>query len=255
MQKVSQRMRFSLFEILFLSCLSAQEIPVHFTSDPPQSTIYVDDVKKGITPLTLGISEGEHKIQIVKSQFEDYYQSLTILATDTFALVKADLISLTSLNIQVLAPNIMATGNVEVYIDEQPVGFPPVEKIVTQGKHSVRVVSASEHLREYNKAITVSGDINLVTQVEAFLDFTDSYYTQKPETKGKIKKGEITFTKVTVEGEHKKAVAIKEYEAKSLIESGRAAKIQRLPRNDTNPYIVFIVVMGVMTAMTIAVVR
>ncbi len=190
------------------SFAQTSSVAVTFTSDPPQSTVYVDDVKKGVTPLSLRLPAGEHKIRVAKYQFDDYHESMSILDTDTLLMVKAFLPSLTTLSIVTLVPSIVSTGEVKIFMDGQFLGFPPIEKYVTQGKHTLRAVAETPCLKEYSKTITVVGDINLVTQMELFMEFSDSFVVVRPEVKEKIKNGEVRFVPVTTESQSLKATKI-----------------------------------------------
>ncbi len=53
-------------------------------SDPSGSTVYLDDVSKGITPVTImGISPGYHKLTVTRSKHQDYSISVLIYAGRT----------------------------------------------------------------------------------------------------------------------------------------------------------------------------
>ncbi len=212
--------------------LTAPSIPVKFVSDPLQSVIYIDDVQKGTTPVILQVTVGDHKIRMVKDKFGDYNQSLLIKITDKSLTVNGVLPKITTLNLFALAPNIVAAGEVKVYLDDQLLGPPPIKKQVGEGKHIIRVVAASKYLKEFNKAINVSGE----TQVEAFLELTEAYLSLKPETKDKIKKGEIFFTPIVAGGQAQPESTTK------------VAYSKAVPKNSVGTIVALIIVVGAMAA-------
>ncbi|KQC03989.1 MAG: hypothetical protein APR53_04245 [Methanoculleus sp. SDB] len=57
---------------------------VSVTSDPSGASVSLDGVDQGVTPLTIsGISEGPHSLTLAKSGYQDYTESVTVVAGQT----------------------------------------------------------------------------------------------------------------------------------------------------------------------------
>lgn len=56
---------------------------LYVSSNPKGANVYVDNVYKGIAPITISLSAGSHNVKVTKSGYNDYISTVTISAGET----------------------------------------------------------------------------------------------------------------------------------------------------------------------------
>lgn len=115
----------------------------------PKANLYIDGVYKGQTPLTLKLKEGNHKIKISLSGYEDYEKSVNIVANEEQNIS----ITLKKIGSKSYLKIITKPKGVEVYIDKTLVGLSDGTFEVKPGKHEI--ILRLEGYLDYLTEITI----------------------------------------------------------------------------------------------------
>ena len=122
---------------------------VYISSSPSGASVFLDDVSKGVTPVTLrNIATGAHTVVVKKANYADYKKDITVLAGKTVS-VSAALTPITGFI------NIKSTPTgASVFLDDVSKGVTPITlKSVAEGTHSVVVKKAG--YADYKTDVTV----------------------------------------------------------------------------------------------------
>jgi hypothetical protein len=132
----------------------ARVVPVASTlevkSNPVGATVYVDDAKVGVTPLTTQVLPGERVVRLDLKLHQPIEETLVIPIRGAASLDKT---------LEKVAARILITASpagTEISIDGQVAGKDRVDRGIAPGDHTIRL-TASEH-RAFEQTITVKPD-------------------------------------------------------------------------------------------------
>jgi hypothetical protein len=128
------------------------QLAVLVIESDPEASVYVNDVYKGDTPLTLELKEGEYEINLQKENYEVYTDSITVSPgekKDIFIVLQ----SVTdSVKIAVLV--IESDPEASVYVNDVYKGDTPLTLELKEGDYEIHL--QKENYKAYISIITVS---------------------------------------------------------------------------------------------------
>jgi hypothetical protein len=119
-------------------------------SNPPGATVYVDDTKVGVTPLTTQVLPGERVIKLDLKLHQPIEETLVVPIRGSAALEKT---------LEKVAARLIITaapGGTSIFIDGQPVGKDRVDRGILPGQHVIRL-TADNH-KAFEQSISVKAD-------------------------------------------------------------------------------------------------
>lgn len=132
----------------------AKVVPVASTlevkSTPAGATVFVDDVKVGVTPLTTQVLPGERVIRVDLKMHQPVEEAIVIPIRGSASLEKT---------LEKVAARIVVTAapsGANISIDGQVVGKDKVDRGITPGTHTIRLTA--ENYRDYEQQITVKAE-------------------------------------------------------------------------------------------------
>ncbi|MFH1072356.1 MAG: PEGA domain-containing protein [Nanoarchaeota archaeon] len=148
---------------LAVTLVLSQTGTLSVSSTPTGTTVYIDTVSKGLTPIVVdGLSIGTHQLRLVKSDYQEYTTTVSVSA-DSPTSVDVTLIPITP---------IVQTGNLDVssipsgasvYVDGVYTGVTPqIVDGLSPGSHAVRLVLAGYQEYAANVSI-VAGQTTALT--------------------------------------------------------------------------------------------
>ncbi|MBL9039914.1 MAG: PEGA domain-containing protein [Archangium sp.] len=136
----------------------AKVVPVASTldvkSNPPGASVYVDDVKVGVTPLTTQVLPGERVVRLDLKLHQPIEETVIIPIRGTATLDKT---------LEKVAARIVITASpagTVIEIDGQPQGKDKVDRGISPGTHTIRLTA--ENHKAYEQQITVKADEQFV---------------------------------------------------------------------------------------------
>lgn len=136
----------------------AKVVPVASTlevkSSPVGATVFIDDVKVGVTPLTTQVLPGERVVRVDLKLHQPVEESIIIPIRGTAMLDK---------KLEKVAARIVITAaptGTNISIDGNVVGKDKVDRGITPGTHTIRLVA--ENHRDYEQQITVKAEEQFV---------------------------------------------------------------------------------------------
>ncbi len=132
----------------------AKVVPVASTlevkSTPPGATVYVDDVKVGVTPLTTQVLPGERVVRVDLKLHQPLEEAIIIPIRGTASLEK---------KLEKVAARIVITASptgTSIAIDGAVLGKDKVDRGITPGTHTIRLTA--ENHRDFEQQITVKAE-------------------------------------------------------------------------------------------------
>lgn len=132
----------------------AKVVPVasslQVTSTPSGATVYIDDVKVGVTPVSTQVLPGERVIRIDLKLHQPIEETLVIPVRGAASLNKV---------LEKVAARIVITASpagAQIQVDGQILGRDKVDRGILPGQHTIRL-SAEGH-KDFEQAITVKAD-------------------------------------------------------------------------------------------------
>lgn len=119
-------------------------------STPPGATVFVDDVKVGVTPLSTQVLPGERVIRLDLKLHQPLEETLVVPIRGSASLEKA---------LDKVAARIVITAlppGTEISIDGQVVGKDKVDRGIAPGDHSIRLTA--ENHKAFEQTISVRAD-------------------------------------------------------------------------------------------------
>ena len=117
---------------------------------PPGATVYVDDVKVGVTPLNTQVLPGERVVRLDLKLHQPAEETIVIPIRGNASLEK---------NLEKVAARIVITASppgTDIFIDGQNLGKDKVDRGIAPGEHTIRLTAESH--RNFEQTITVKAD-------------------------------------------------------------------------------------------------
>lgn len=143
-------------------CMRAVGV-LNIDSNPDGADVYVDDVKKGLTPLSLGdLAPGEYSVRWSKKGHVDDTKDVKIeISRITYA--SSNMIAIGLGSVEVMS----SPGGAAVYLDDTYSGLTTLNiGNVNAGKHRLRI--SKKGYKDYSEVITVENDME--TKINANLN-------------------------------------------------------------------------------------
>jgi hypothetical protein len=132
----------------------AKVVPVASTlevkSNPPGATVYVDDTKMGVTPLTTQVLPGERSIKLDLKLHQPIEETLVVPIKGNASLDRS---------LEKVAARLIVTAapaGATIFLDGQPLGKDRIDRGINPGQHTVRL-SAENH-KAFEQTINVKPD-------------------------------------------------------------------------------------------------
>ena len=132
----------------------AKVVPAASTLDvkttPPGATVYVDDVKVGVTPLNTQVLPGERVVRLDLKLHQPIEETIIIPIRGAASLEK---------NLEKVAARIVITAapaGTEIFIDGASVGKDKVDRGIAPGDHVIRLTA--EGFKAYEQSVSVKAD-------------------------------------------------------------------------------------------------
>jgi hypothetical protein len=132
----------------------AKVVPVASTlevkSTPPGATVYVDDTKMGVTPLTTQVLPGERSIKIDLKLHQPVEETLVVPIKGSASVERA---------LEKVAARLIVTGapaGTTIFLDGQPLGKDRIDRGILPGQHVVRLTA--ENHKAFEQSINVKPD-------------------------------------------------------------------------------------------------
>ncbi|MBS1151399.1 MAG: hypothetical protein H6Q89_3097 [Myxococcaceae bacterium] len=132
----------------------AKVVPVASSLDvktnPPGATVYIDDVKVGVTPLSTQVLPGERLIRLDLKLHQPIEETLVIPVRGAASLEK---------NLQKVAARIVITASpagTSIAVDGQMLGKDKVDRGILPGEHTIRLTA--EGHKDFEQQITVKAE-------------------------------------------------------------------------------------------------
>lgn len=132
----------------------AKVVPAASTLDvkttPPGATVYVDDVKVGVTPLNTQVLPGERVVRLDLKLHQPVEETIVIPIRGAATLEK---------NLEKVAARIMITAapaGAEIFIDGTSVGKDKVDRGIAPGDHTIRLTA--EGFKSFEQTVSVKAD-------------------------------------------------------------------------------------------------
>ncbi|MBL7961029.1 PEGA domain-containing protein [bacterium] len=154
---------------------------IQFASEPSGATVYLDDSKKGNTPIAIEVPMGKHRVKLSKQGLADYVEEIDFTQATKDKGISAKLKKAYSLSIAVNIPKADAVKEANIYVDGKLAGKNSVTLALPEGRYAIKVSTESTDVTEFTKSIYLSSD----QKIEAKLDFNEAY-------KSKTKNGSIS---------------------------------------------------------------
>ncbi|MCA2982059.1 MAG: PEGA domain-containing protein [Myxococcaceae bacterium] len=136
----------------------AKVVPVASTlevkSDPPGATVYVDDTKMGVTPLSTQVLPGERTVKLDLKLHQPVEETLVVPIRGSASLDR---------KLDKVAARLVVTASpagTSIFLDGELLGKDRVDRGIQPGKHTVRL-SADNH-KAYEQTIEVKPDEQFV---------------------------------------------------------------------------------------------
>ncbi len=136
----------------------AKVVPVASTLEvkttPPGATIYVDDVKVGLSPVTTQVLPGERVVRIDLKLHQPVEEAVIVPIRGSVAVDKS---------LEKVAARIVVTAapsGASISIDGQVLGKDKVDRGIAPGTHTIRITA--EQSKDYEQQITVKADEQFV---------------------------------------------------------------------------------------------
>jgi PKD repeat protein len=132
------------------------------SSNPPGASVFIDNVIKGKTPLTLtDIAVGNHQITIIMDDYEEYTRKILVEATSPLTIAAVLTKSLPQPTTQKPVTGSIAITTIpsgaEVYIDDKPIGITPaIFPDLLPGNH--RVTLTAKGYEDWSYIVSVGSD-------------------------------------------------------------------------------------------------
>jgi hypothetical protein len=119
------------------------------SSQPTGAEIFINDQKMGVTPATIELTAGEHRLTLRKNLYHSYNGSFVMTEKQTTTLKAIELLPMFGYYQVASSPS----GG-QVFLDGKPVGTTPVaKKVIASGMHQLRVTYDMHH--EYREDFTI----------------------------------------------------------------------------------------------------
>ena len=132
----------------------AKVVPAASTLDvkttPPGATVYVDDVKVGLTPLNTQVLPGERVVRLDLKLHQPIEETIIIPIRGAASLEK---------NLEKVAARIVITAapaGTEIFIDGASVGKDKVDRGIAPGDHVIRLTA--EGFKAFEQSVSVKAD-------------------------------------------------------------------------------------------------
>lgn len=145
---------------------SAQNYNLRINSNVRGASIFIDDIlQEEVTPATIVVGKGTHRIKVTAAGYRDYITTISISAdtTTTVELVKI----LNSYNLRITA----TAKNSRVFINNDDKGYAPITTRLAEGTYTV-VVKSSGYL-DFTITVQLSRD----TSINANMQLAKKIYT------------------------------------------------------------------------------
>ncbi|MBN1272954.1 MAG: PEGA domain-containing protein [Candidatus Aminicenantes bacterium] len=142
-----------------LTLIPPPSFTVSIRTTPSDADVFVDDVRRGVTPLTFDVTNRNILVRIEKENFRTFEESLTLNRTGNtfdFPLEKIKF----KLSIETVPPEAM------VFLDGREMGTSPQTIVVDKGKHKLSL--KKEGYKETEEEIEISDDMYKLIELPEF---------------------------------------------------------------------------------------
>ncbi|MGK5092177.1 PEGA domain-containing protein [Deltaproteobacteria bacterium TL4] len=101
-------------------------------SIPDPASVFLDDIFKGVTPVTFQVIEGTHQLKIQKHKYEVLEQTVTVLGGE----VTEQRVTLIKIPELILGST---PGGAKIMVDHRVVGNTPLTMQIAQGSHQIQI--------------------------------------------------------------------------------------------------------------------
>jgi serine/threonine protein kinase len=124
-----------------------QEGKLDIESNPPEATVYVDGIRRGVTPLNESFSPGDYRLRITKSGYKDKEEEINIISNQTVER-KYSLSRLPAEpgRAEVTRPSLKYDLKIstipypaKVYIDDKFISNYPFNRTYEKGRYKIRI--------------------------------------------------------------------------------------------------------------------
>jgi len=102
-------------------------------SSPTGASVYVNNILKGTTPLTLNLDPAIYKVRLEKPDYQNYEQQATVTAGSKTTVSITLILAVNKLEV------LSTPAGANVYIDGSLAGVTPLTKVVGIGTHNVKL--------------------------------------------------------------------------------------------------------------------
>ena len=139
-----------------LSKIQQKKFSVGINSSPSRAKVYIDGVYRGVTPLNLDLTAGTHTLELEKTDYEKYTETINVTGPmNKFV------------NLKFLGYQLSITSDpsgAEVYISGEYAGNTPLQRRVSKGWY--RIIVKKDGYQDYSEFINISDNTNLKVKLE-----------------------------------------------------------------------------------------
>lgn len=150
---------------------AVQTVNIKFVSEPSGATVFIDDVMKGRTPVTIDIPAGKHRMKVSKQGFADYTAERDVTQALKDKGINVNLKKVYSLSVVAKTPKADGMKEAGIYIDGKLAGKNTAVLSLTEGRYALKVSTGLPDVKEFTESVYLNSD----RKIDATLDFTDAY--------------------------------------------------------------------------------